>query len=158
MLALLLLLQISAELAFPPAILNLQRVIAESVEGKAIIAKFEAARIEHEKVLSAKRAEIQTLIEKKATAATVERSQVELQRMTEDAEVQLSDLQRALQVDFFKKVEPLAIQIAAEDKLGILFTFPNPNIIWTAPTVDITLKLIERLDAAKKKSPHGNPQ
>ena len=42
MLALFLLLQISAELAFPPAILNLQRVLAESVEGKAVVAKFEA--------------------------------------------------------------------------------------------------------------------
>jgi outer membrane OmpH-like protein len=153
MLALFLLLQISAELAFPPAILNLQRVLAESVEGKAVVAKFEAARLEHEKALSSKRAEIQTLIEKKATAATVERSQVDLKRMTQDAEVQLTDLQRSLQVDFFKKVEPLAIQIVAEDKLGILFTFPNPNIVWAAPIVDITGKLIQRLDATNKKPP-----
>ena len=153
MLALLLLLQITADPPFSPAILNLQRVLAESVEGKALVAKFESARMEHEKTLSTKRGEIQTLIEKKATAATVERSQVELKRMTEDAEMQLTDLQRALRLDFFKKVEPLAIQIVSEEKLGILFTFPNPNIIWTGPTVDITGKLIQRLDATNKKAP-----
>src|SRR5215207_556346 len=106
MLALLFLLQISAELAFPPAILDLQRVLSESAEWKTVVAKFEAARLEHEKALSSKRAAIQTLIEKKATAAIVDRSQVDLKRMTEDAEVQLTDLQRALRVDFFKKVEP----------------------------------------------------
>jgi Skp family chaperone for outer membrane proteins len=152
MLTLLLALQISAELAFPPAILNLPRVMSESVEGKAVIAKFEAVRGEREKTLSSKRAEIQGLIEKKAIAATVERSQVELQRMTEDAEAQLTDLQRALQVDFFKKVEPLVLQIVNEDKLGILFTFPNPNIVWAGPSVNITTKVIQRLDAAIKKS------
>ena len=92
MLTLLLALQISAELAFPPAVVNLPRVMSESVEGKAVIAKFEAARGEHDKNLSSKRAEIQGLIKKKATAATVERSQVELKRMTEDADAQLTDL------------------------------------------------------------------
>jgi Skp family chaperone for outer membrane proteins len=152
MLTLLLALQLSTELGFPPAILNLPRVLSESVEGKAVIVKFEAARAEYEKTLSGKRAEIQGLIEKKATAATVERSQVELKRMTEDAEAQMTDLQRALQVDFFKKVEPLVLQIVNEDKLGILFTFPNPMIVWAGPPVDITTKVIQRLDAAIKKS------
>ena len=55
-------------------------------------------------------------------------------------------------MDFFKKVEPLVLQIVNEDKLGILFTFPNPNIVWAGPSVDITTKVIQRLDAAIKKS------
>ena len=152
MLALLLALQLSSELAFPPAVLNVARVMSESTEGKAAIAKFEAARLEREKNLSSKRSEIQVLIEKKAAAATVERTQVELKRLTEDAEVQLTELERALQVDFFKKVEPLVIQIVNEDKLGILFTLPNPLIVWTGPSVDITTKVIQRLDAAIKNS------
>jgi Skp family chaperone for outer membrane proteins len=73
--------------------------------------------------------------------------------MTEDADAQLTELQRALQVDFFKKVEPVANQVAAEDKLGLLFTFPNPNIIWTGPSVDITTKVVQRLNESLKKSP-----
>ena len=103
MLALLLALQLSSELAFPPAVLNLARVMSESTEGKAAIAKFEAARLEREKNLSSKRSEIQVLIEKKAAAATVERTQVELKRLTEDAEVQLTELERALQVIFSRR-------------------------------------------------------
>lgn len=153
MLALLLALQLSADLTFPPAILNLQRLMAESVEGKAVIAKLEAARTEHLKTLEGKRAEVNGLIQKKAGEASILRSQVELQRMTEDAEAQMTDLQRALQVDFFKKVEPVASQVAVEDKLGMVFTFPNPLIVWTGPSVDITTKVIQRLNEALKKLP-----
>jgi Skp family chaperone for outer membrane proteins len=153
MLTLLLALQLSTEMAFPPAILNLQRLMAESIEGKAVIAKLETARTEHLKTLESKRAEVNELIKKKAAAASIQRSQVELERMAEDADAQLTDLQRALQVDFFKKVEPVASQIAVEDKLGILFTFPNPNIVWTGPSVDITTKVIQRLNEALKKLP-----
>ncbi len=54
-------------------------------------------------------------------------------------------------VNFFKKVEPVASQIAVEDKLGMLFTFTNPNIVWTGPSVDITTKVIQRLNEALKK-------
>lgn len=151
MLTLLLALQLSTEMAFPPAIVNLQRLMAESIDGKAVIAKLEAARTEHLKNLEGKRAEITQLIQKKAAAASIERSQVELKRMTEDADAQMTAMQRALQVDFFKKVEPIASQIAVEDKLGMLFTFPNPNIVWTGPSVDITAKVIQRLNDALKK-------
>ena len=151
MLTLLLALQLSTDLASPPAILDLQRLMAESIEGKAVMAKLENARTEHMKTLEGKRAEINQLLQKKAAATSVERSRVELERMTEDASAQMNELQRALQVDFFKKVEPVASQIAVEDKLGLLFTFPNPNIVWTGPSVDITTKVIQRLNNALKK-------
>ena len=71
--------------------------------------------------------------------------------MTEDANAQMTEMQRGLQIDFFKKVEPIASQIAVEHKLGILFTFPKPNIIWTGPSVDIPAKVIQRLNDALKK-------
>jgi len=150
---LLLALQLSTDVAFPAAILNLQRLMTESMEGKAVIAKLEAARTEHLKTLEGKRAEVKGLIQKKAAEASIQRSQVELERMAQDADAQLTELQRALQVDFFKKVEPLASQIAVEDKLGMLFTFPNPLIVWTGPSVDITAKVIQRLNEALKKLP-----
>ena len=95
---------------------------------------------------------MQALIQKKAAAATIEKSQTELQRMAEDAEAELNGLQRSLELDFFGKVQPVVMQILNEDKLGMLFTFPNPIILWTAPLVDITAKVIQRLDAAAKKN------
>jgi Skp family chaperone for outer membrane proteins len=151
MLTLLFALQLSTEMASSPAILNLQRLMAESIEGKAVMARLENARTEHLKTLEGKRAEINQLIQKKATATSIERSQVELERLTDDANAQMTELQRALQLDFFKKVEPVASQIAVEDKLGMVFTFPNPNIVWTGPSVDITAKVIQRLNDALKK-------
>ena len=67
MLMLLLALQLSTDLVtFPAAILNLQRLLAESTEGKAVIAKLEAARAEHLKTLEGKRSEVNQLIQKKA--------------------------------------------------------------------------------------------
>ena len=61
MLTLLLALQLATEMTFPPAILNVQRLMAESIEGKAVIAKLEAARTEHLKTLEGKRAEVNQL-------------------------------------------------------------------------------------------------
>ena len=66
MLNLLLALQLSTEMAFPPAIVNLQRLISESIEGKAVIAKLEAARTEHLKNLEGNRAEINQLVQKES--------------------------------------------------------------------------------------------
>ena len=80
-------------------------------------------------------AEVNGLIQKKLPRRPIQRSQVELERMTEDADAQLTELQRSLTGRFLQEGRAVANQVAAEDKLGLLFTFPNPNIIWTGPLV-----------------------
>jgi Skp family chaperone for outer membrane proteins len=152
MLALLLTLQLSTgpSAQAQAAILNMPRLVAETVEGKAASAKLEALRADRQKTLSAKEGEVRALIQKKAAPATIERSQVELRRMTEDAEAEMNRLQRTLELDFFSKIQPVVKQILNEERLVMILTFPNPIIVWAAPAVDITPKVIQRLDATAR--------
>jgi hypothetical protein len=57
---------------------------------------------------------------------------------------------RQIQAEFEKKLRPVLSKIAEEDHIGILFEYPKQVIIWFAPAVDITAKVIARLDAAAR--------
>jgi Skp family chaperone for outer membrane proteins len=70
--------------------------------------------------------------------------------MTEDAEAEMNRLQRTLELDFFSKIQPVVKQILNEERLVMILTFPNPIIVWAAPAVDITPKVIQRLDATAR--------
>ena len=59
-------------------------------------------------------------------------------------------LDRQVQQEFDKRLRPVLNQIAEEEHIGILFEYPQQVIVWVAPAVDITTKVIERLDAASK--------
>ena len=56
MLTLLLILQLTTTVVAPPAVLNMPRLVAETVDGKAASAKLEALRNERRKTLDDKRA------------------------------------------------------------------------------------------------------
>jgi Skp family chaperone for outer membrane proteins len=88
---------------------------------------------------------------KNATPADTERAQIELRRMTEDAEASMSAVGQTLQEEFIKKVQPLLKQILEEDHLLLIFEIPNPLFAWVHPSADITSKVIQRLDAAAKR-------
>jgi Skp family chaperone for outer membrane proteins len=135
--------------ASPIAVLNMQRVLAESADGKAATTKLDALRNEKKKLLADKQAAIQAM--KNATPADTERAQIELRRMTEDAEASMSAVGQTLQEEFIKKVKPLLKQILEEDHLLLIFEIPNPLFAWVHPSADITSKVIQRLDAAAKR-------
>ena len=130
------------------AVVNVQRLIAESTDGKAATAKLEALRNEKKKSLADKQEKIQAM--KSAAPADVERAQIELQRLGEDADRDVSTLGESLQVEFLKKVQPLLKQILEEDHLLLIFEVPNPLFAWVSPSMDITTKVIQRLDAVKQ--------
>jgi len=43
-------------------------------------------------------------------------------------------------------------QIAEEDHIRVIFEYPQALIVWVAPSLDITAKVIERLDAASTEN------
>jgi Skp family chaperone for outer membrane proteins len=144
-------LQSPIHLEIPTAVVNVPRLVAESTVGKAAAAQLKALQADKQKVLSDKQAEVQRLAASKAPSSQIERAQVELQRLTQDAESELASLDRELQNDLEKKLRPVVAQIAAEDHIGIIFEYPQQLIVWAAPSIDITAKVIERLDAASKE-------
>ena len=46
-----------------------------------------------------------------------------------------------------------AEQRAEEEHIGIIFEVPHQTIVWVSPAIDVTSKVIERLEAALKPKP-----
>jgi Skp family chaperone for outer membrane proteins len=134
----------------PAAIVNVPRLIAESIDGKAATAQLQAFQADRQRAIADRQAALKRLSDSRAVAAEIERAQVELRRLTEDAQLDVAALDRQVQADFEKKLRPVLNKIAEEDHIGILFEYPQQMIVWAAPAVDITAKVIERLDAAAK--------
>jgi Skp family chaperone for outer membrane proteins len=134
----------------PSAVVNIPRLIAESIDGKAATAQLQAFQGEKQRAIADKQATLRRLNESKTLPAQIQRAQLELQRFTEDAQVDFAALDRQVQQEFDKRLRPVLNQIAEEEHIGILFEYPQQVIVWVAPAVDITSKVIERLDAASK--------
>jgi Skp family chaperone for outer membrane proteins len=147
---LLTLLQVPAPPVMPVATVNVSRVLDESTVGKAATAQLRAFRDEKQQALATRQGALQQLRASRALPATIERAQVEFQRFTEDAQIDISALDRQLQVEFERKLRPVLTKIVEDEGIGILFEYPQATIVWIAPAIDITTKVIERLDAAAK--------
>lgn len=143
-------LQAPAAADLPTAVVNIPRLVTESIVGKAAAAELKAFQAEKQKALSDKQAELQKLAAAKAVASQIDKARLELQRMTQDAEAEMADLDRKLQEEFANRLRPVVATIAEEDHIGIIFEYPQEMIVWVAPALDITTKVIARLDAASR--------
>jgi Skp family chaperone for outer membrane proteins len=137
----------------PTAVLDVQRLIAESTLGKAATARLRAFQAEQRKAIADKQAELQQLSRSNAARARIERAQLDLQRLAQDAEAALATLNQQLQEEFDKKLRPIVAELAEEEHIGIIFEVPHQTIVWVSPAIDVTSKVIERLEAASKPKP-----
>ena len=141
------------------AFINIPRIAAESVEGKASTGRVNALREKKVAELSAKNKQVETaqqklasggLLSDEARAATqkeIDKLNVEIQRMQQDAEAEMTDLQQQLQLDFQRKLSPVIQQIAVEKGLHMLLS-TDAGLVWAEPGLDLTLEIIKRFDAA----------
>jgi Skp family chaperone for outer membrane proteins len=135
----------------PTAVVNIQRLVAESTLGKAATAQLRAFQTQKQKIIADKQAEVQQLNRSGAVRTRIEKAQLELQRLTQDAETELAALDRQLQEEFSKKLRPVIAQIAIEEHIGIILELPQQMILWVSPSADVTAKVIERLEAETKE-------
>jgi Skp family chaperone for outer membrane proteins len=134
----------------PSRVVNVPRLIAESIVGKAATAQLRAFRVEQQKGIADKQSALQKLNQSRAASTQIERARLELERATQDAEVDLAALNKQMQEELNRRLRPVLNKIAEEDHIGIIFEYPQELIVWIAPSIDITAKVIERLDAASK--------
>ncbi len=150
--------------AFPEgakiAFINIPRIAAESAEGKASTAKVTQLREKKLAELNAKNKQLETaqqklnsggLLSEEARAATqkeAEKVQVEIQRLQQDAEAEMTDLQQQLQGEFQRKLSPIIQQIAVEKGLHILLSQTDAGMVWADSGLDLTAEVIKRFDAA----------
>jgi outer membrane protein len=142
------------------AFMNIPRIAAESAEGKASTSRVSALREKKLADLNAKNKQVETaqqklnsggLLSDEARAATqkeIDKLNVEIQRMQQDAEAEMQDLQQQLQLDFQRKLSPIIQQIAVEKGLHILLSQTDAGLVWAEPGLDLTSEIIKRFDAA----------
>ena len=141
------------------AFINIPRIAAESAEGKSSTSRVNALREKKLAELTAKNKQVETaqqklnsggLLSEEARAATqkeIDKLNVEIQRMQQDAEAEMQDLQQQLQLDFQRKLSPVIQQIAVEKGLHMLIS-TDAGLVWAEPGLDLTSEIVKRFDAA----------
>ena len=154
-----------AEQPFPTgakyAFVNIQRIAAESAQGKALSTRVQALNAQKVTELNEKNKALQASQQKLDSGASVlsdaaraqlakdiDRQQTEIQRFTDDAQKDVEEMQNELQAEFQQKLGPVIQQIAQEKKLEILFSALDAGIIWADAGLDLTTEVIRRFDTA----------
>jgi len=144
------------------AFLDLQRIAAESAEGKAASTKVQALTqkktaelAEKTKALKANQEKLQqggaVLNEttRLQTQREIDRLTVEIDRFQEDANAEVQELQQQLQADFQEKLRPVVDALVKELAIGLLFSAGDAGAIYVDPSLDITGEVIKRFDSGK---------
>lgn len=145
---------------------NVQRIASESAEGKAATAQVQALNNKKVEELNARNKQLQSSQQKLESGGSVmspqalaqlqkeiERQQVDIQRFTEDAQQEVTQLQQQLQDEFQRKLTPVIQQVATERQLHMMFSVVDSGLVWGDPSLDLTPEIIKRFDAAGPARP-----
>jgi outer membrane protein len=148
------------------ALVNVQRIAQESAEGKGFTAKINALREKKEKELADKNTQLDAARKKLEASSSVlseaargaqqkevERLQVDLQRMSQDAQAEVEELQRELQVDFQRKLLPVVEEVRAAKGLHLVLSMLDSGILAADMGLDITPDVIKKLDSMPAPAP-----
>ncbi|MGE0362029.1 MAG: OmpH family outer membrane protein [Vicinamibacterales bacterium] len=145
------------------AFVVLQRVVAESNDGKQASAKVQALQQKKVAELNERQKALQGLQEKLDKSGAVmsesaradlgkqvERAQVDLQRATQDAQQEVQELQQQLQEEFQRRIAPIIEAVGKERGLHYIFNGPDSGLVWADAALDITADVVKKFDAAVK--------
>jgi outer membrane protein len=148
------------------AFVNVQRIASESAEGKAATTQVQALNNKKVEELNAKNKQLQASQQKLESGGSVmsptalaqlqkeiERQQVDIQRFTEDAQQEVTQLQQQLQDEFQRKLTPVIQQVATERQLHMMFSVVDSGLVWGDPSLDLTPEIIKRFDSAGPARP-----
>ena len=148
------------------AYIDIQRIANQSAEGKAATAKVQALVQKKQAETNEKTKQIQADQQKLQSGMSVmsdqaraelekkiERQNIELQRLTQDAQQEVQDLQQTLQNEFQRKLMPIVQQVAQDKGLHLLFSAADAGIVWADPGLDITADVIKQFDAGAATKP-----
>ena len=143
------------------AFLDLQRIAAESIEGKAASGKVQALTQKKSGELQEKTKSLQSNQQKlqqggavlnEATRAQtqkeIDRLTVEIDRFQEDANAEVQELQQQLQARVPGEAAADRRRLVKELAIGLLFSAGDAGAIYVDPSLDITAEVIKRFDSA----------
>jgi Skp family chaperone for outer membrane proteins len=153
------------------AFVNIQRIAAESAEGKALATKVQALNQKKVAELNERNKALQAAQQKLETGGSVlnptalgqlqkeiERMQVDIQRFTEDAQQEVQTLQQELQEEFQRKLTPVLDKVGTDKGLHLVFSAADAGLVWADLSLDITSDVIREFDAAAKSAAAPAPK
>lgn len=149
------------------AVINMQAIASNSVEGKAATARIQDLVKRKNAELAEKNKQGQALQTKLQQGGSVlseqarlqaekdlQKIQRDLQAMQEDAQLEQRQLTEQLQMEFQERLNPIINQIATEKGLHLVFAVgQDSNVVWGDAGIDLTAEVIKRFDAAPKTAP-----
>jgi outer membrane protein len=152
------------------AFVVLQRVVAESSDGKQASAKVQALQQKKVAELNERQKAAQSLQEKLDKSGAVmsesaradlgkqvERAQLDMQRATQDAQAEVQELQQQLQEEFQRRIAPIIEAVGKERGLHYIFNGPDSGLVWADAALDITADVVKKFDAATKAAAPAAP-
>jgi len=154
------------------AVVDFERAIVESVEGKKSSDKFNATlqakqadAEKRQKDLEDAQKKLQTQertlseVAKANLQKDIDRRTTDMQRFNEDSQKELQSLRDELLRPIAEKASGLLNAIAAEKGYTLVVDLSNPqnNVVWFNPQNDITAELTRRIDAATAATSSAAP-
>jgi outer membrane protein len=148
------------------AYIDLQRIAQASAEGKAAATKiqeYEKKKLgeiqEKNKALEDMRKKLEqggSVLSEAARAQTekdIDRNTRELQFLQQSAQAERDQLERELNAEFQRKLNPIIEAVAKEKGLQMLFSIRDNGAVWADTGLDLSDEVIKRFDAAAKTPP-----
>lgn len=153
-----------APLPFPAgakfAFVNLPALFQLSRDGKTATDQIQKATVAKQKDIESKAKALQanqqkldaggsvmTETARAALTKEIDRQQKEGERLEQDAQQELTELQQEVQAEFQKKLLPILQDLGREKGLQMLFSAADSGLVWADPGLDLTGEAITRLDA-----------
>ncbi|MBI2149698.1 MAG: OmpH family outer membrane protein [Acidobacteria bacterium] len=154
------------------AVVDFQKAVVENSEGKKAQEAFLAEVNKREKEFNDKQkaiADIQAKLQaqekvlsdtvKADMSKQIDRHTTDLQRMNDDAQKDLGDLQQQLFRPIAERTQKVLEAYSSENGFAVVFDLSSQasNIIYRQEIADITTEIIRRVDAVAAKAPAAEP-
>jgi Skp family chaperone for outer membrane proteins len=146
-------------------VINPQKVLENSIEGKKVIARLQEKNNELQTKIANIDNEIQKLETKlntqrltltqealMALSSDLDKKRTERKRLSEDARREIGDLQVRLFNRLQKELLPIVEQVGKEMNFDVIFDVTKQGaVVYFDPTIDITDEVIKRYNEIKSK-------
>lgn len=148
------------------AYINVQRVAAESAEGKSASDRVKAFQDQKVRELNEKNKALQSAQQKLEQGggvmsdaargqlqAEIEKQTRDIQRFTEDAQQEVQTFTQQLQQEFERKLNPVIDKVAREKQVHFVFSAAESGLVWADPGMDLSTDVIRAFDTAAPAAP-----
>src|SRR5438093_1223709 len=154
------------------AVVDFEKALVESVEGKKSSERFNATLQSKQAEAEKRQKELEDAQKKLQTQGAalsetakanlqkdIDRRTTELQRFNEDAQKELQSVRDELLRPIAERASAILNALAAEQGYTLIIDVSNPqsNVVWFNPNNDLTAELTRRIDAATKTNDAAKP-